>query len=235
MTDSHSGPRWPLRLHDADGVREVSVAVTRLVIAGWTGRDPAAIEHHIEELAAIGVPRPSQVPLFYRVAASQLLPTGALEAVGDQTSGEVEPVLVRHQGRWWLSAGSDHTDRRAEAWSVALSKQLCAKPVAGDAWPWEAVAPHYDALRLRSWALDGSRREVYQDGPGASLRPPDELLRLWQAQGGDTPEGMVMFCGTVPAIGGIRPAARFEFGWTCAPIGAAVSGGYDVAVLPVVS
>jgi hypothetical protein len=107
--------------------------------------------------------------------------------------------------------------------------------VAGDAWPWEAVAPHYDALRLRSWALDGSRREVYQDGPGASLRPPDELLRLWQAQGGDTPEGMVMFCGTVPAIGGIRPAARFEFGWTCAPIGAAVSGGYDVAVLPVVS
>ena len=28
---------------------------------------------------------------------------------------------------------------------------------------------------------------------------------------------------------------RFEFGWECAPIGAAVSGGYDVAVLPVVS
>jgi hypothetical protein len=46
---------------------------------------------------------------------------------------------------------------------------------------------------------------------------------------------MVMFCGTVPAIGGIRPAARFEFGWECAPIGAVVSGGYDVAVLPVVS
>ena len=34
-----------------------------LVIAGWTGRDVAALEHHIEELKAIGVQPPSKVPL----------------------------------------------------------------------------------------------------------------------------------------------------------------------------
>ena len=235
MNDEPAFATWVVRLHEAGTVREARVAVTSLVIAGWTGRDPAAIEHHIEELAAIGVPRPSQVPLFYRVAASQLDQVGQIEAVGDQSSGEVEPVLFRHEGRWWLSAGSDHTDRRAEAWSVALSKQLCAKPVAADAWPWDALAPHYDALRLQSWAIDGDRREAYQDGVGAALRPPAELLRLWVEQGGSTPEGMVMFCGTVTALSGIRPAARFEYRWTCEPIGASAAGAYDVRVLPVIS
>ncbi len=59
----------------ADGTRHarsLTVAPRRLVVAGWTGRDPAAIEHHIAELEAIGVPRPSSVPLYYRVGANLL-------------------------------------------------------------------------------------------------------------------------------------------------------------------
>jgi uncharacterized protein DUF2848 len=32
-----------------------TVEVTRLTIAGWAGRDRAAIEHHIAELAEPGV------------------------------------------------------------------------------------------------------------------------------------------------------------------------------------
>ena len=35
----------------------------RLVVAGWTGRDEAAVRHHIDELAALGVPAPSKSPL----------------------------------------------------------------------------------------------------------------------------------------------------------------------------
>jgi hypothetical protein len=41
------------------------------VIAGWTGSDPAAVEHHIKELEAIGIARPASVPIFYRVSASR--------------------------------------------------------------------------------------------------------------------------------------------------------------------
>ena len=41
---------------------EVTVNPHTLIVAGWTGRDEAALNHHIEELAAIGVPRPSSVP-----------------------------------------------------------------------------------------------------------------------------------------------------------------------------
>ena len=54
----------------AKGGREkVAVDIDDLVIAGWTGRDVAALNHHIEELKAIGVQPPSKVPLYYRVAA----------------------------------------------------------------------------------------------------------------------------------------------------------------------
>ena len=35
------------------------VEIDQLVIAGWTGRDVAALNHHIEELKAIGVQPPS--------------------------------------------------------------------------------------------------------------------------------------------------------------------------------
>ena len=51
----------------------VAVQIDTLIVAGWAGRDAHAIEHHIEELAAIGVPRPSTVPLFYRIGTGQLI------------------------------------------------------------------------------------------------------------------------------------------------------------------
>lgn len=63
------------QLHfDLDDGRAIGLAPTRLVVAGWTGRDRAAIEHHIDELARLGVPRPSTVPLYYRLAHSLLTP-----------------------------------------------------------------------------------------------------------------------------------------------------------------
>ena len=42
----------------------IETDVHTFIVAGWAGRNLAAIEHHIEELAELGVPRPSAVPLF---------------------------------------------------------------------------------------------------------------------------------------------------------------------------
>ena len=85
------------------------------MIAGWTGRDVAALNHHIEELKAIGVQPPSKVPLYYRVAASLLTQAEAIQVVGDDTSGEAEPVLVGTADRLWVTVGADHTDRKLES------------------------------------------------------------------------------------------------------------------------
>ena len=76
------------------GSDRVETAIDTLVVAGWTGRDEAALRHHIEELAAIGVPRPSSVPVFYRISVANLTQADSIEVLGTDTSGEAEPVLV---------------------------------------------------------------------------------------------------------------------------------------------
>jgi hypothetical protein len=46
-----------------NGDQEVACNVSRVVIAGWTGRDPVALEKHIPELEALDVSRPSSIPI----------------------------------------------------------------------------------------------------------------------------------------------------------------------------
>ena len=190
------------------------VALRQLVIAGWTGRDAAAIAHHIEELEAIGVPRPSSVPLYYRVGAGLLTQSDVIEALGPHSSGEAEPMLFFAAGEWWLTVASDHTDRQVETYSVAVSKQMCAKPVAATAWRWRDVAGHQDELQLRSRILEDGVWVDYQAGTFASIRPLAGLRDgIYAAEGGE--EGRFMTCGTLGAIPnargeGIRPAAEME-------------------------
>lgn len=212
----------------------VAFEPTDLVIAGWAGRDEAALKHHIEELAAIGVPRPSSVPVFYRCAAAILTQTTRLEVLGSASSGEVEPVLVSLADGLWLGLGSDHTDREAETHGIALSKQLCGKVVATGLWSLDEVAGHWDRLELVSHAVIGGQRVVYQRGALANLRPPTDLIPRWRGAA-TLPPGTVMFGGTLGAIGGIRPAERFEMELIDPVLGRSLTHAYDIAPLPVVS
>jgi hypothetical protein len=212
----------------------IGVEIRSLIIAGWAGRDAAAIEHHIEELAAIGVPRPSTTPLYYRVAAQTLSQSSELAVLGPDSSGEVEPVVVALADGLWIGIGSDHTDRKAEASGIALSKQLCGKPVGTELWSYADIEGHWDQLILRSWATINGERVLYQDSPVSTLRTPRDLIR--KHTGSDTlPAGTLMFCGTPGAIGGIRPATRFEMELHDPVLKRSLTHGYDIPVLPVVS
>lgn len=207
------------------------IDITDLVVAGWTGRDKAAVDHHIEELAAIGVAPPSRTPLFYRGAASLLTQAPAIQVVGPDSSGEAEAVLLATDEGLYVTLGSDHTDRKAEAFSVAVSKQLCAKPLAAGLWRYEDVAPHWDQLVLRSWTHDDGARVLYQEGPLSGMLPVDTLL----ADYGPLTPGTAMFCGTLPAIGGLRPAPRFEMELEDPVLNRRITHTYDIESLPVVA
>lgn len=213
----------------------IAVDIDNLVVAGWTGRDAAAIEHHIEELFAIGVPRPLSVPLFYRIAATQITQTTQLQVLGPHTSGEVEPVLVSLADGLWVGLGSDHTDRKAETLGVALSKQLCGKVLADRLWRFDEVAPHWDRLMLRAWGVFDGQRLLYQEGAVAAIRPPQDLLHRYLGDDGALPPATVMFCGTLGAKGGVRPASRFDMELEDPVLGRKLSCGYAIEVLPVVA
>ncbi|WP_421996126.1 DUF2848 domain-containing protein [Reyranella sp.] len=217
------------------GVEKVALDVEELVIAGWTGRDVAAIEHHIEELKAIGVQPPSKVPLYYRVASSLLTQGDSIQVVGDDSSGEAEPVLVGAADRLWVTVGADHTDRKLEAYGVALSKQVCAKVVGRAAWRFEEVEPHWDELILRSFIEEDGKKVPYQEGLLAKIRTPRDLIAGWRNGDKRLPPGVVMFCGTLPAIGGIRPSSRFDMEIEDPVLGRKLSHAYTVRSLPIVS
>jgi hypothetical protein len=219
-------------LHARQGKRPVTLRPAALIVAGWTGRDEAALRHHIEELAAIGVPRPSSVPVFYRNSLLNLTQAPVLEVLGGDTSGEVEPVIVKLGDQLCLAVGSDHTDRKAETQGIALSKQLCAKSLGRDLWLLEEIAGHWDQLQLRSFATIEGKRVPYQDGTLAAMRTPADLMARY---GSPLASDTVMYCGTLGAIGGIRPAARFEMELEDPVLGRTLKHAYDINVLPVIS
>lgn len=208
-----------------------TVTVDTLIVAGWTGRDRCAVEAHMAELEVLGVPRPSKAPVFYRVSAARLTTDEVIESTL-AASGEAEPVLLRHAGRLWVGVGSDHTDRQVESYGVAVAKELCAKPLARHWWAYDAVSAHWDDLVLRSWITEDGVETLYQEGTLANLLEPEQLLQIAEPQ---LTDGTMMFCGTLPARGGIRSANTFRFQLHDVSHGRALSGGYRMRALPIIS
>jgi len=218
-------------LHGRSGPTRRNIQVDRLVIAGWTGRDRAALEKHIAELEAIGVKRPATVPIFYRASAVRLTTDDSIEVLGDASSGEAEFVLLRHAERLWVGAGSDHTDREVEKYGVSVSKQMCDKPLAPVFWDYQEIAPHWDKLILRSHIAERGARVLYQEGPVSAMLDPKALLELFAGAAG-LDEGTVMFCGTLAARGGIRPSDVFEFELEDPVLNRKIHHQYRVQTLP---
>ena len=203
------------------------------IVAGWTGRDQAAVEKHIRELEELGVKRPAATPIFYRVASSRVTTLDHIEASGEDSSGEVEFVLARIRGGLFVGVGSDHTDRVIETVGVTVSKQMCDKPIATTFWPWEEVADHWSQLVLRSWILEDGQRRLYQEGSVEAMLDPLDLISRWSDGGGTLPDNCLMFCGTLPAIGGIRKSPVFEFELHDPILNRTIRHQYRIESLPV--
>jgi hypothetical protein len=215
--------------------KRLDTDIQTLIVAGWSGRDVASIEHHIEEMAVLGVARPSALPLYYRIGHNQLTQEKKIQVVGESSSGEVETFVFAVDGELFVSIASDHTDRKLEAYSVAISKQACPKPVGTTAWRFADVSKHWDDLIIRSYIKEGNATVLYQEGPLASLRTPANLIAGFADGATVLPKGMGMTCGTVGAIGGIRPSTSFTMELFDPHRQRTLSHHYDVDILPEVS
>lgn len=228
-----SGQTLTFTVRGRDGAASpLSLTIRRFIVAGWTGRDRAALEKHIRELEELGVKPPASTPVYYRNSCSRLTQAEAIECLGADSSGEVEFMLVEAGGQRYLGVGSDHTDRLVETWGVAVSKQACDKPVGRELWLLDDVLPHWDRLTLRAWAVIDGARVLYQEGAVTAMLPPEQIRAGYDDVAG-LAEGSVMFCGTLPAIGGIRSAARFEMEIADPVLGRSLRHAYDVVELPV--
>lgn len=217
-----------MKFRTPDG--DIDFSIEHLIVAGWTGRDKSAVNHHINELAELGIAPPSTVPLYYRVSNSLLTQSNYIEVLGGGTSGEVEPLLVQHNDELWIGLASDHTDRDLEAHSVAASKQICFKPTAMELWKYSDVTDHIDSLELSCRIHENGEWINYQQGTLASIRPLAELI-----SGSGLQNNTAMLCGTLAAIGGVRPAAEYKMELDDPIRKRTISLNYRVANLPILA
>ena len=112
---------------------------------------------------------------------------------------------------------------------------MCAKPVSPTVWRYDDVKDHFDDLLLRAWATEDGEKKLYQEGGVTAMRPPEELIGLYLPGETALPAGMAMYCGTLAAIGGIRPADRFDVEIEDPVLERKISYGYSVNTLPVVT
>ena len=225
-------PRFEFRFTDDSGTSEKSVEINNLIIAGWTGRDAQATERHIADLMAIGVARPKKVPCFYRASVDRLTTAAEFQVLGTESSGEVEFVLLALEDGLWVGVGSDHTDRKVEAYNVAVSKQMCAKPISTEFWRYEDIADHWDQLILRAVIGDGEDREEYQQGTVANMLLPEALIGMYSPDTKALEPGTLMFCGTLAVKGGVRSAQSFEAELSDPVRGRRITCKYRVVSLP---
>lgn len=200
-----------LTLHRDGRAEPVRFPLSRVIMGGFTGRDQAAVQAHLEELRHHGIPCPDRTPVLYQKPA-HLVTTGAeIEVLGRETSGEAEFVLLVAADRVLVAAGSDHTDRELEKTTIEKSKLVCPAVISADVWDLADVREGWDDIVLRAHATAGGHRVLYQEGRLRAMMTPDALLGLVRERvRGDLP-GTAIYSGTLAALGGTLVCGeRFE-------------------------
>lgn len=197
---------------EREGRREaVRFDVRRVVNAGFTGRDRAVVQRHIDELKSHGVRCPDRTPVLYPKPSRLLTTTGEIEVVGPSTSGEAEFVLLVQPDRILVGSGSDHTDRELEKTTIEKSKLVCPNVLSREVWDLQDVREGWDDFLLRSYVTAGGERTLYQEGRLVAILAPDDLVALTRGRVEGALAGTAIYSGTFASIGGkLICGERFE-------------------------
>lgn len=189
----------------------VRFEVRRVVNAGFTGRDQAAVQRHVAELRAHGVPCPDRTPVLYPKMAHLITTAAEIEVLGSETSGEAEFVLLVAPDRVLVASGSDHTDRGLERATIEKAKLVAPNVISTDVWDLTDAREVWDDLVLTSYATVDGRRTLYQHGRLAEMMAPDDLLSLVRARVEGDLAGTAIYSGTLALLGGtFKYGERFE-------------------------
>jgi hypothetical protein len=197
------GKRLRLVVESGEKREEITFGVRKMLNMGRTSRNPEDIIKHLEELRAEGINVSSDIPSYNPKIRDRITTAGSIEALpNSKTSGEVEYVLLFTSDKdFYVTVGSDHTDRELEKTSVVLSKQICLNVISEKVWLYEDVKEHWDELVLRAWVKENGEKKLYQEGKLAGMLRPEELIEKVRERVSRDLTGAVIFAGTLPIIG----------------------------------
>lgn len=190
--------------------RRIEFTVTKIINAGYAGRNQEEVRKHIEELKALGVPAPDKTPTFFPKPANLITVGNYLEVADTDNTGEAEYVLlVGENDEVYVAAGSDHTDRKLEVTSILKAKQMYPNFISRTVWRLADIEDHWDDIILRAW-VNGQREKVCQEARLAALLTPRDLLVLVRPLVEGQLAGTVIYSGTVATRSEIAFSSRFE-------------------------
>jgi hypothetical protein len=187
--------------------RESSVPLTfnfsRMINAGYVGRDQEVVRKYIAELEAKGIPGPKSTPVLFPVNPRAFVLNEDIEVYGTHTAGEVEYVLLIQDAQTiFVGMGSDHTDRLLEETDIPRSKQICPNVLCQTVWSLPDVEPHWDELTFDSQVVKDGETIANQDGRLSTILNPTALMEFTRAKVGDNLDGTLLFSGTVGTVSG---------------------------------
>jgi hypothetical protein len=192
-----------LTLEKKDGLQPLNFNFNRMVNAGYVGRNQAEVRHHIEELAKKGIPGPKTTPTLYPVVCRALTIDREIEVYDEETSGEVEFVLlIVDEKEIYVALGSDHTDRHLEESDIPRAKQICPNIMTQKVWLLDDVTDHWDDLIIRSTVLKDGKELTYQEGRLGSIMAPSELMEFVQSKIPGPLKNTIIYSGTLALLTG---------------------------------
>ena len=197
-----------LMLENQQERRQLVFNYSRMINAGYVGKNQEEVRRHIEELAAKGIPGPKSIPVLFPVVCHALTTDSVIEVYGGETSGEVEYVLcVVSEDEVYVGLGSDHTDRHLEETDIPRAKQICPNLMGRTVWPLEEVESHWDDLLINAHVVKEGKNTLYQEGRLGLLLNPAELMSFVKSKIPGPLENLIIYSGTMGMLTG-----EFVFG-----------------------
>lgn len=203
----------------------------KVYVIGYAGRDMKKTQEHIDELEKeLGVKPPKRIPTIFEVSKEIVTQDTELKFVGEQTSGEVEYIILIKEGKTYITVGSDHTDRGLESVSIFKSKQVCLKPIAKEIWDYDDIKDHWDSIRLVSTQVINSKEIEYQNDTLASILPVEKIITELKERVGNI-ENSIIYSGTVPLVNGFKYGNKFNSKMVDDVLGKTINLNYDINLI----
>lgn len=174
-----------------------------MINAGYTGRDQAAVQAHIDELKEEGIPAPDKTPVYFTKFEERITQENSFEVL-DETdhSGEAEFALLFDNGEVYVGTGSDHTDRKLETVDIPKAKQVYPNTVSRDLWKLSDVVDHWDDIIIRSWIKVDGVRTLFQEAALTAMLDANDIIDRVKKLLVDpeNTQGLVVYSGTVASI-----------------------------------
>lgn len=184
-------------------IRQINFEPRHIINAGYTGRDQASIQAHIDELKAEGIPAPDKTPVYFVKFIEKFTQEEVFEVL-DTTdhSGEAEFVLLFDKGEVYVGVGSDHTDRKLETVDIPKAKQMYFNTIGKEIWRLSDVTEHWDEIIIRSWIKNEGERTLFQEAPLTAMLEPNDIIKRVRAllKNPEDIQGLVIYSGTVASL-----------------------------------